>query len=135
MLDHVDFAVRHLAKSRAFYVAALAPLRLVPVVDFEREDGRKGTGFGAEGIGEFFIGGGPPVEGRLHVAFVAETESEVNEFHAAALAAGGSDHGEPGLRLQYGYGYYAAYVRDPDGHIVEAVFRRSSHGRVQESTS
>ena len=123
MLDHIDFAVSDLAASRAFYVAALAPLGLVPILDVDREDGRKGTGFGSGEIGEFFIGGGVPVGGRLHVAFRAQSLSAVDGFHTAAIAAGGIDHGKPGLRAKYGEGYYAAYVRDPDGHVVEAVFR------------
>ncbi len=126
MLDHVDFAVRDVAKSRAFYVAALAPLSLLPIVEVAREDGRIGTGFGSGPIGEFFIGGGTPVGGRLHVAFAARSETAVDEFHAAAIAAGGVDHGKPGLRPGYGEGYYAAFVRDPDGHVIEAVFRGSA---------
>lgn len=123
MLDHIDFAVSDLVTSRAFYVAALAPLGLVPILDVDREDGRRGTGFGSGEMGEFFIGGGEPVGGRLHVAFRAKSSSAVDAFHAAAIAAGGADHGRPGVRPAYGEGYYAAYVRDPDGHVIEAVFR------------
>lgn len=123
MIDHVDFAVRDVASSRAFYVAALAPLGLVPVVDFDRPDGRRGTGFGHGPDGVFFIGGGPPVDGRLHVAFRAESSAAVDAFHGAALAAGGADHGAPGLRPNNGDAYYAAFVKDPDGHVIEAVWR------------
>jgi catechol 2,3-dioxygenase-like lactoylglutathione lyase family enzyme len=123
MIDHVDFAVRDVARSRAFYVAALAPLGISPLIETDREDGRKGTGFGRDGVAHFYIGGGSPVIGRLHVAFEARTRAEVDAFHAAAIAAGGRNHGDPGLRRQYDPHYYAAYAIDPDGHVVEAVCR------------
>lgn len=125
MLDHVDFAVVNHAVSRAFYVAALEPLGLFPICEIDRADGRKGTGFGAGAIGEFWVGGGTPVQGRLHVAFAAESERAVDAFFAAAIRAGGTNHGAPGLRKEYGENYYAAFVRDPDGHVIEAVFRGS----------
>jgi len=122
MWDHVDFAVVDVARSRAFYVASLAPLGIRPLVEVDRDDGRKGTGFGVD-LARFWIGGGVPVAGRLHVAFVAPSRAAVDAFHAAALAAGGEDRGTPGLRPRYGAHYYAAFVRDPDGHVVEAVCR------------
>ena len=124
MLDHIDFAVRDLALSRAFYVAALAPLGIAPQLETEREDGRRGTGFGRGEFAQFYIGGGRPLEGRMHVAFAADSRAAVDAFHAAALATGGRDHGRPGLRPQYDAHYYSAYVVDPDGHVVEAVCRR-----------
>jgi catechol 2,3-dioxygenase-like lactoylglutathione lyase family enzyme len=124
MLDHIDFAVQDLARSRAFYVAALAPLGIQPLVETDRKDGRKGTGFGAGGVAQFYIGGGRPVSGRLHVAFTAPSRAAVNAFHEAALAAGGRDNGKPGLRPHYDANYYAAFVLDPDGHVIEAVCRQ-----------
>lgn len=70
----------------------------------------------------------PPYDGRpatwgngTHVAFLAESTAEVDAFHAAALAHGGRDEGAPGPREHYGPGYYAAYVRDPDGNKLQAV--------------
>jgi len=123
MLDHIDFAVQNLALSRSFYVAALAPLGIKPVLEIERDDGRQGTGFGLGEPAQFYIGGGRPVAGRLHVAFAARTRAAVDAFHKAALGAGGKNHGKPGLRLRYDEHYYAAYVIDPDGHVVEAVCR------------
>ncbi len=123
MFDHVDFAVSDLARSRGFYAKALAPLGIVPVMDIDRADGRRGTGFGTSGDARFWIGGGQPVAGRMHIAFVAPSRAAVRAFHAAALAAGGADHGAPGLRPRYGDPYYAAFVVDPDGHVVEAVCR------------
>ena len=123
MLDHVDFAVQDFALSRAFYVAALAPLDIKPVIEINRDDGRRGTGFGLAEPAQFYIGGGHPVTGRLHVAFAAQTRAAVDAFHRAALDAGGKDNGKPGLRRRYDGNYYAAYVIDPDGHVVEAVCR------------
>lgn len=124
MFDHIDFAVADVARSRAFYVTALAPLGVVPLVEIDRDDGRHGTGFGGtDRIARFWIGGGAPVAGRMHVAFAATSREAVDAFHTAALAAGGEDHGAPGERPRYGSPYYAAFVRDPDGHVVEAVCR------------
>jgi predicted lactoylglutathione lyase len=57
------------------------------------------------------------------VALAAPSRAAVDAFHAAALAAGGRDHGAPGVRPRYGPHYYAAYALDPDGHNVEAVYR------------
>jgi catechol 2,3-dioxygenase-like lactoylglutathione lyase family enzyme len=123
MLDHVDFAVRDLALSRKFYVAALAPLGIRPLIETDREDGRQGTGFGLGKLAQFYIGGGRQVAGRLHVAFAAPSRLAVDAFHRAALDAGGMDNGKPGLRPHYDEHYYAAFVIDPDGHVVEAVCR------------
>ena len=124
MFDHVDFAVGDLAVSRKFYAAALAPLGIKPLLETDREDGRRGTGFGRGDLAQFYIGGGKSADGRLHVAFVASSRTAVDDFHRAALAAGGMDRGQPGLRPHYHQHYYAAYVADPDGHVVEAVCRQ-----------
>jgi len=123
MFDHVDFAVRDLGTSRAFYAAALLPLGFRPLLETDRADGRRGTGFGRGEFAQFYIGGGRAVDGRLHVAFEAQSRAAVDAFHQAALAAGGIDRGPPGLRPHYHEHYYAAYVVDPDGHVVEAVCR------------
>jgi catechol 2,3-dioxygenase-like lactoylglutathione lyase family enzyme len=80
---------------------------------------------GADLIPRFWIGKGQTVFGRLHIAFAAPSHEIVAAFHAAGLAAGGSDHGGPGFRANYADNYYAAYIRDPDGHVVEAVCRRA----------
>jgi len=128
MFDHIDFAVRDLERSRAFYATVLATLGIAPVIDIRREDGCTGTGFGVGGDARFWIGGGLPVRGRLHIAFEAETRSAVEAFHAAAIAAGGLDHGPPGLRPRYGEPYFAAFVLDPDGHVIEVVCRRREAG-------
>ena len=62
-----------------------------------------------------------PAGDGVHLAFTASSTAAVDAFHAAALANGGTDNGGPGLRLNYNPGYYAAFVRDPDGNNLEAV--------------
>ena len=118
MLDHIGFNISTMSRSRAFYDAALAPLGITQIMEF-----RGWVGYGRNGKPEFWIGKQKDarLEGVLHVAFSAGTRSEVNRFHEAALAAGGRDNGEPGLREQYHPDYYAAFVIDPDGHNIEAV--------------
>jgi NAD(P)H-dependent FMN reductase len=68
-----------------------------------------------------YDGDQPPGAG-FHLALSAPDRQAVNEFHATALSFGARDEGAPGLRSRYGPGYYAAFVRDPDGHKLEAVF-------------
>lgn len=125
MIHHIDFAVADFAKSRAFYVRALAPLGMAAVMDVKRDDGRKLTGFGTPPDPEFWIRTGRVPDVRLHVAFLAASRAAVDAFHAAALEAGGTDNGSPGLRPHYAKNYYAAFILDPDGHNIEAVCRRA----------
>jgi len=125
MLDHIDFSVADFQKSRAFYVLALAPLGIGAVLDTKRHDGNAGTGFGRHSFPQFWIGDGSAVSGRLHVAFAADSRAAVDAFHKAALEAGGTSKGAPGLRPRYGEHYYAAFVFDLDGHTIEAVCRQS----------
>lgn len=129
MLDHVGFKVSDYGRSKAFYLRALAPLGhgLVMEVtpDMTGTDSRH-AGFGSDGKPSFWIGwvnaGTVDItRGSLHVALVARDRAAVDAFHAAALAAGGSDNGAPGVRPQYHPNYYGAFVRDPDGHNIEAV--------------
>lgn len=126
MIHHIDFTVSDLHRSRAFYAAALAPLGLAPIIRFTRDDGQQLVGFGTPPDPEFWLRSGEPVGKRLHVAFLANTRAAVDAFHAAAITAGGTDNGAPGLRPRYAENYYAAYVLDPDGHNIEAVCRRES---------
>ena len=122
MLDHIGFPVTDFARSKEFYARALAPLgfRVVKEVNLS-DDGEDGyAGFGADRP-HFWIGTGKPLQGRLHVAFVAKSRADVLAFYEAALAAGGVDNGAPGLRPHYHENYYAAFVLDPDGHNIEAV--------------
>jgi catechol 2,3-dioxygenase-like lactoylglutathione lyase family enzyme len=116
MLDHIGIEVTDLERSKAFYAAALAPLGYSLAFEFEG-----GAGFGSgEGIPDFWLHLGEAKSGT-HVAFHAQERQVVHAFHEAALAAGGTDDGAPGPRPQYTPTYYAAYVRDPDGHNIEAV--------------
>ena len=116
MLDHVGVEVSDLDRSRAFYIAALAPLGYSLAFEFEG-----GAGFGTgEGIPDFWIHLGSASAGT-HVAFQSSDRGVVHSFHEAALAAGGTDNGAPGPRPQYTPTYYAAYVHDRDGNNIEAV--------------
>lgn len=118
LLDHVGLHVADLAASERFYRAVLGALG--------RELERTGDGFWAD---EFFVSAdGEPTQG-LHVAFQAADREAVGRFHSAGIAAGGRDNGAPGER-RYHPGYYAAYLLDPDGTNVEAVF----HGPASRST-
>ena len=129
-LDHITLFVSDFARSKAFYQRALAPLGIEPVMEYEQA-----CGFGRDRKPDFWIGTGPasfqkPEHLRpitpTHVAFAARSRAEVDAFHSAALAAGASDFGAPGIRAHYHPGYYAAFVLDPDGHDVEAVFHRGA---------
>lgn len=128
MIDHIGFAVSDLARSRRFYAAALAPLgidELMVVTPEQTESGGAAVGYGRDGNPFFWIGDNERVGEGTHVAFTAETREQVDGFHEAALAAGGVDHGAPGLRPHYGPNYYAAFVLDPDGLNIEAVCHKS----------
>jgi catechol 2,3-dioxygenase-like lactoylglutathione lyase family enzyme len=79
------------------------------------------AGFGEGGKPDFWVTNGEPNKPPLHIAFRVKSRDIVNAFHAAAIAAGGSDNGRPGLRPHYHPNYYGAFVRDLDGHNIEAV--------------
>lgn len=119
MLDHIIISVSDLAASRAFYEQALAPLGYSVVMDFG-----DGCGFGVLEKPDFFIRQGDQVTPRVHIAFTSRDRASVDQVHAAALAAGGTDNGAPGLRAEYHPSYYGAFVLDPDGHNIEAVCHR-----------
>lgn len=128
MLDHVGLAVRDVARSRAFYEQALAPLGyrvLGAILPEETASGGFPVLFGVDEPDFVIADNERPGEGN-HVAFRAESRAQVDAFHAAALAAGGRDNGGPGLRPQYGLNYYAGFVLDPDGFNVEAVCHRNA---------
>ena len=118
VIDHVAVGVTDLERSRAFYARALAPLGFVELN--EGEDGRD-VAFGPEGLDDFVISLAYPAGAPIHVAFAADSPQQVDEFYAAASAAGGRDNGAPGIRPGYSPGYYGAFVLDPDGNNVEAV--------------
>ena len=124
ILDHVGFGVSDYERAKRFYGEALAPLGIALIMEVgpgETEDGVSACGFGRGRKPEFWIGSDGKVSPPVHVAFTATTRAEVRAFHEAALRAGGTDNGGPGLRPHYHPTYYAAFVRDPDGHNIEAV--------------
>jgi catechol 2,3-dioxygenase-like lactoylglutathione lyase family enzyme len=125
MIDHAGLEVSDLDRSRAFYEAALAPLGIKMVMEFE---GMYGFGKQTEhGRNPFFwiADRGRPAVSGVHIAFAAREASQVDDFHAAAIAAGGTDNGAPGLRTIYHPGYYGAFVLDPDNNNIEAVHHRA----------
>jgi catechol 2,3-dioxygenase-like lactoylglutathione lyase family enzyme len=117
-LDHVSLHVADAPRAIAFYRAALAPLDIAVAME---APGGAAAGFGAAGKPSFWVAPGGPTHPPVHVAFRAASRAAVDRFHAAAIAAGGTDNGAPGVRLQYRSDYYAAFVRDPEGHNIEAV--------------
>lgn len=126
MIDHTGFAVSDLARSKVFYAAALKPLDITLIMEVTAEQTGAGAhaGFGADGKPFFWIGDSGQPAGSLHIALSAQSRAEVDAFHKAALAAGGTDNGGPGLRPHYHPDYYGAFVLDPDGNNIEAVCHR-----------
>lgn len=127
MIDHTGIGVANVARSAVFYDAALAALGLRRVMQLPENDGADAVGYGVE-YPVFWIDRFHPHSVKQHTAFTARNRAEVDAFYAAALKAGGTDNGSPGLRgTAKGYppGYYAAFVIDPDGNNMEAVFRES----------
>jgi catechol 2,3-dioxygenase-like lactoylglutathione lyase family enzyme len=117
LIDHVTFWVTDMARSRAFYDRALAPLGLTRITADDHEFG----GYGVPGKGYFWIGRAKRPPTGTHVAFAAADRATVNAFYEAAIAAGGRDNGAPRLRPQYARNCYGAFVLDPGGHNIEAV--------------
>jgi len=116
-LDHITIPVRDVEASRRFYRAALEPWE-----SHELEaDWAVAFAFGPPASEDIAILEGEP-GAPLHIAFAAPDRETVDRFYSGALAAGGRDNGAPGLRPQYHANYYAAFVLDPDGNNVEAVF-------------
>jgi len=124
LIDHIQLVVRDLAASQRFYEAVFKVLK-VPL---------GGAGDGYFWADELFVSTADSqaaqgkLTGRHHLAFQAADKKTVDAFHEAALAHGGTDNGPPGER-PYHPGYYAAFVLDPDGNNIEAVF----HGEARRS--
>jgi catechol 2,3-dioxygenase-like lactoylglutathione lyase family enzyme len=121
MLGHLSFGVNDLDRAAAFYDRILTPLGFVCVWK-----NPKGAGFGPKGRGDKLALFAKPAQTvapgpGFHLAFDAPSREAVDAFHAAALEAGGTDCGPPGLRPQYSATYYAAFVIDLDGYKLEAV--------------
>lgn len=122
IFDHFTLKATWLKEMQRFYEAALAPLSIEKKFFVDRPNGGV-AGFGRDRV-EFFIGAVKGTEPTpVHVAFRAHDREEVSAYYAAALAAGGTDNGAPGIRPQYHDAYFAAFVTDPAGNNVEAVFQ------------
>jgi len=118
MYDHIGLKVRDIEASVRFYGAVLEPLGYVLCSRDEAS-----AGFGPPGQPALWLSKDPASAGSgAHVALRAADRAAVDRFHAAGVAAGGRDHGRPGLRADYGPSYYAAFLLDPDGNNVEAVY-------------
>jgi catechol 2,3-dioxygenase-like lactoylglutathione lyase family enzyme len=119
MIDHVSIGVRDVAKAKRFYDASLQPLGYKCLSESEGS-----LGYGADAVVLWISGTEHPVpsdmKSGLHFCFTAPTMRSVDAFHAAAVKSGGRNNGKPGLRADYGAGYYAAFVIDPDGYRLEA---------------
>ena len=117
MFDHVVFSVSNYELAKAFFVRALEPLGIEVV-----SEGPLGIELcRPDSVSSLCIRRTEEKTAHLHLAFMAESREQVDRFYQAALAAGGRDHGAPGVRPQYNPNYYAAFVIGPDGHNIEAV--------------
>ena len=122
MIDHVTIRVSDFEASQAFYTTVLAPLGYE--LGWQDEE-KRGAEWGDFSIAE----DGKPLSENVHIAFGAKSRDDVDAFYRAAVEAGYRDNGPPGERPVYHKGYYGAYVLDPDGNNVEAVFHdRSQSG-------
>ena len=124
MLDHVGLAVSDIERSRAFYDESLKPLGYGLVYEVGpavTETGGSWLGYGPGDDALLWLGDNLRPGQGSHVAFQVPSRELVEAFHAAALAAGGTDNGAPGLREHYAENYYSAFVLDPDGINLEAV--------------
>jgi catechol 2,3-dioxygenase-like lactoylglutathione lyase family enzyme len=119
IIDHIGFAVSDYDESKQFFCRALAPLGIELVMEVQGW-----AGLGKGGKPEFWFGVGGDKQAPLHVAFIADNRDQVRAFNTAALAAGGTDNGPPGIREHYHSNYFGAFVLGPDGHNVEAVCHR-----------
>lgn len=123
VIDHLGLQVSDYARAVRFYTQALAPLGINVVMQVTKEQtgSFEGAGFGRDGKPSFWISSGERTAPGIHIAFVADSREAVDGFFEAALAAGGADNGEPGIRAHYHPNYYGAFVLDADGHNIEAV--------------
>lgn len=116
MLDHISIPVSDIGRSKLFYVQALEPIGFGLLGESDRH-----AAFGFAHMPYLMVRLADSAPESVHVALTADTRDQVDAFHAAALAAGGTDNGAPGLRTDYHPDYYGAFVLDPDGHNIEVV--------------
>ena len=119
MFDHVSIGVSDIKRAGTFYDAVLKPLDVTRL-----SDGESALGYGEKNAGLWLLASNKPVkpdrESGLHFCFQAKSRAAVDAFHAAALKAGATDNGKPGVRADYSPKYYATFVVDPDGYRIEA---------------
>lgn len=135
MLDHFFLTVNDIDRSIAFYERVLPILGITSRHDYDGRLGPSGhpdlKGFGSDGRMFFWLKQGVVSPGAVHVGFVADSEEMVNLAYAEALAVGATQIHPPGAQLHYDPHYYAARVRDPDGHSLEFVYKSWQHGRAR----
>lgn len=117
MIDHFNLPVSDLERSADFYKVVLSTLSMQLLMQ-----AKDVVGFGKDSWEFGIVRESRPLV-QLHIAFIADTHVQVESFYTAAMKAGGLDNGAPGFRAEYGPSYYSAYVFDPDGHNIEAVYR------------
>jgi catechol 2,3-dioxygenase-like lactoylglutathione lyase family enzyme len=124
MIHHVSIGVRNIANAKTFYDAALQPLGYSCL-----SSSASSLGYGKDAVAFWISATNSPVvadpNSGLHFCVAAPSRKSVDDFHKAALAAGGQDNGKAGLRTDYGANYYAAYATDPDGYRIEAYYDRA----------
>jgi catechol 2,3-dioxygenase-like lactoylglutathione lyase family enzyme len=124
VLDHITVNVRDMKAARRFYQAALGAIGMRINLDFS-----SAFGMGSRNENIFWLARDRHASGDGHYAFRVDHREEVDAFHRAALEAGGTDNGKPGLRPDYGRNYYAAFVKDGEGNNIEVVcYARATAG-------
>ena len=124
MLDHVTIGVADLERAMQFYDRALEPLGISRLY----AEAERFAGYGVSPKAFFWIGTRAVGKTGAHIAFTASDRSTVDRFYQAAISAGATDNGPPGLRPHYHANYYGAFVLDPDGHNIEAVCHAPQDG-------
>lgn len=129
MIDHIGIVISNYDVSKAFYSKALAPLGIELVVEVQGW-----AGFGTKDKAAFWFGPadvGEQNQSPMHIAFRASSTEAVDQFYQAAIEAGATDNGKPGMREMYHPNYYGAFVIDPDGHNLEAVCHEATCHEVK----
>ncbi|MBU1293083.1 VOC family protein [Patescibacteria group bacterium] len=119
MIAHLTIHVNDIEASKTFYTKALAPLGYELLNEYPEW---KLASFGKNGNAEIWLYGAEGAKQEGHIAFVAESKEQVEQFYSEGLTAGGTDNGAPGYRKNYAPGYYASFVYDPSKNNIEAVF-------------
>ena len=127
MIAHIGITVSDIEISKKFYAQALNPIGYQLLREYDATPARPAVsaGFGEPPRADLWIYQGKPNVASTHIAFLVTKRTLVDDFYRAAVAAGGRNNGEPGLRPQYSANYYGAFVLDPDGYNIEAVCREA----------